>query len=518
MQSVRANAETGTPGKASRSAMPRSRPSPAAWIGLGACLISLTLTLQTLHGQIVDYDDGVYWQSLRAMAHGHSLFGSVFSSQPPLFLLGLYPFYVIFGQSLVAARLAVLLFSLLGLAGAYVAGRALGPRSIGAVACLLLSLDPLYEASARAVQAELPSIALQLWAVAFAALAMRATGARRGWLAMGAGAALGCALLTKLFAVAALVPIVLYLGAPLARRWSRHPGQRAWSPVCRNLRLVAPTLALFAAGLLGVVVLALLPYAGELGTVYDQVVRFHLVAARTDHHSLVENLRIVADALAGAPLVYVGLLSAIVIAWQRVWIGVPLLLWASAAFGVLALLHPLWEQHVVLLSPALAMTSGCGASAAWRALSTPRRRRLGLAIALTLLVLAGGVDLARDWQANASANRPLPLRTVKLVNALERFSAPDEFVLSDDQFVAALANRDLPPQLVDTSFVRISSGYLSAAQLEGLIARDRIRVVLFTTGRLDQVPGFRAWVSQHFTLVASFDDHGALFLRAPGKY
>lgn len=499
----------------SRWRMPGSRLSLAGCIGLGACLISLTLTLQTLHGQIVDYDDGVYWQSLRAMAQGHSLFGSVFSSQPPLFLLGIYPFYEIFGQSLVAARLAVLLFSLVGLAGVYVAGRALGHPSIGAVACLLLSLDPLYEASAHAVQAELPSIALQIWAVAFAVLAMRATGRRRTWLVVGAGVALGCALLTKLFAVAALAPVVLYLGVPVALRWSNDPGQRTWMSICKYLRPIAPTLGLLAAGLFGVIGLAFLPYAGELGTVYDQVVRFHLVAAQASHHTLFENPPAIVNVLRGAPLAYIGIPAAIVITWQRVWVSVPLLVWALTAFGVLALLHPLWEQHVVLLSPALAMTSGCAAAAAWQAFSTPRRQRLGLAITLILLMLAGGFGLALNWQHNASANGRLPLSTMKLVSALQRFSAPDEFVLSDDQYVAALADRDLPPQLVDTSFVRIISGYLSAAQLKDLIARDRIRVILFATGRLDQVPGFHAWVSRNYTPVASFDGGGALFMRKP---
>ena len=180
--------------------------SPSAWTALAACDVALMLALQTLQGRSVDYDEGVYWQSLRAMASGHPLFGSVFSSQPPLFLLSVYPFYMIFGQSLSAARLALIIFSLAGVTGTYVAGRALGHRTIGAVACLLLSLDPLYEHGAHTLQAELPSIALQVWAVACAALAMRATGRRRGSLAACAGVLLGCALLTKLFAIAALVP------------------------------------------------------------------------------------------------------------------------------------------------------------------------------------------------------------------------------------------------------------------------------------------------------------------------
>ena len=97
---------------------------------LAACVVALMLALQTLQGRSVDYDEGVYWQSLRAMANGHPLFGSVFSSQPPLFLLSIYPFYMIFGQSLSAARLALIFFSLAGVTGTYVAGRAhRGPSS-----------------------------------------------------------------------------------------------------------------------------------------------------------------------------------------------------------------------------------------------------------------------------------------------------------------------------------------------------------------------------------------------------
>lgn len=472
------------------------------------------LALQTLQGQIADYDEGVYWQSLRSMAHGHPLFSSVFSSQPPLFLLSVYPFYMIFGQSLSAARLALLSFSLAGVAGAYVFGRALGHRMIGAVACLLLSLDPLYEQSAHTLQSELPSIVLQVWAVGCAALAMRATGRRRAWLVVSAGIVLGCALLTKLFAIVALAPIVLYLSAPFARRWLDNDRERPiWRSIYENLRVTAPMLGLLATGLFGVTVVVLLPFASHLDSVYDQVVRFHLVAAHTSGRALGENLWIIGHTLLAAPLVYIAVLAGILVVWQRMWVSVPLILWALAAFVALALQQPLWEKHVVLLTPALAMISGCGIFAAWQAFTGPGRQRVGLAITLILLMITVSVDLAKNWWANARANAQLPSRIFELATALQNNSAPDEFVLSDDQYVAALANRDLPPQLVDTSFVRISSGYLTTAELQDLIIANRIHAILFASGRLNQVPDFRAWVSQKYTQVAAFDHDGALFVQ-----
>lgn len=501
-----------------------ARISPAGWVAVGACVLALALALQTLQGPANDYDEGVYWQSLRAMANGHPLFSSIFSSQPPLFLLSVYPFYMVFGQSLSAARLALVFFSVAGIAGVYITGRALGQRRLGTVACVLLALDPLYQHGAHTLQAELPSVALQIWAVAVTLLAMRATGRWRGRLAVVAGALLGCALLVKLFAVAALVPIILYLSAPLLRRWLDEQGRfrwPAWDEIQAGLRQIAPTLGLVAAGLVGVVILVLLPFVGQLGTAYDQVVRFHLVAALADHHSLRDNLQVITDALMDSWLVYLPVVTILVIVWRRMWIAAPLILWSLADFVTLARQQPLLDHHFVLISPALALMAGCGVVVAWRAAQTfnaENWRRVGLALTVILLLLLAGLSgLALNLSQNAAANGPVATRTLRMAIALQSVSAPGEVVLSDDQYVAALANRDVPPQLVDTSAVRITSGYLTAPELERYITRNRIHVILFASGRFDLLPGFRDWVAARYTQVETFDHGGALFLLEPAN-
>src|SRR5262249_25913769 len=135
-------------------------------------VVALLLRLWPIAGLSVDYDEGVYWQSLRAMAGGAPLYTSVFSSQPPLFLLGVHPFYLLFGQTLTPARLAVVLYSLAGIAAMYFAGRALAGRWIGVLAALLLALDPLYLTESRTLQAEAPALAFQIACVALAAEAV----------------------------------------------------------------------------------------------------------------------------------------------------------------------------------------------------------------------------------------------------------------------------------------------------------------------------------------------------------
>src|ERR1700686_4325113 len=46
------------------------------------------------------YDEGVYWQSLMAMRAGYTLYGQIFYSQPPFFLLSTHPLYIFLGGSL----------------------------------------------------------------------------------------------------------------------------------------------------------------------------------------------------------------------------------------------------------------------------------------------------------------------------------------------------------------------------------------------------------------------------------
>ena len=65
----------------------------ARHLALAAILVAaLAVRLPLLLGPQIDYDEGVYWASLRALAAGHGMFVPVYSSQPPAFVGGLLPF------------------------------------------------------------------------------------------------------------------------------------------------------------------------------------------------------------------------------------------------------------------------------------------------------------------------------------------------------------------------------------------------------------------------------------------
>jgi len=99
------------------------------------------------------------------------------------------------------------------------------------------------------------------------------------------------------------------------------------------------------------------------------------------------------------------------------------------------------------------------------------------------------------------------------VQDLQANTAPSQLVVTDDQFVVGLANRSTPASLVDTSIVRITTGYVTVSQLISAASQPEVQAVLFYTGRLNRqdMTGFHTWVTYHFRLVKRYISGGELW-------
>src|SRR2546421_2907725 len=145
------------------------------------------------------YDEGVYWQTLRAIHAGYSLYDQIFYGQPPLFAFSIYPFYAVFGQSIAAARAGIAALSLLGLLGVYMIGRALASRAGGLAAISLLAFTPIYLRQSQILEAEAPATAVLSLCIGTALLWWESPQGRRGgMLAVICGATLSIGVLMKL--------------------------------------------------------------------------------------------------------------------------------------------------------------------------------------------------------------------------------------------------------------------------------------------------------------------------------
>ncbi|HTJ27978.1 MAG TPA: glycosyltransferase family 39 protein [Candidatus Limnocylindria bacterium] len=468
----------------------------------GSALAMFAFRLGMPHAR--DYDEGVYWESLRAMHRGHPLFGQVYSSQPPLFLPLAYAFFVPLGSTLVAARSGMVACALVGLVGMYAIGRALGGRWGGLAAAVLLLTEPLYLMQARTLQAEAPSIGFATLSVGLAFFAVRTTTPRlRAAAALLAGAAFTIALLCKLLAIATIVPLAL-----IALLASRGTG--------RVRKAIVRDAAAFVLGVAMVGVPCALALAPVMQHVAAQTFGLHFAAGTAYQAEEVHHLGDIEDAVR-KPLALAALLGVLAAALRRDANVVVPLGWLIATIVMLSRIVPLQPHHLVALAPPLAALAGL-------ALRPPQR-----SVAARAVVIAGGLTVALATFTGAAAERHVyreeaSRETIGAPVALERralaglraATKPGEVVVTDAQFLAGLAGLDIPPPLVDTSFVRVRSGSLDAAALIAQTSAPDVCAVLFFSGRLTEpeLEPYRRWVAGHFARVAVYGPGMELWQRA----
>jgi 4-amino-4-deoxy-L-arabinose transferase-like glycosyltransferase len=446
------------------------------------------------------YDEGVYWQSLRSLAHGHTLYEQIFFAQPPAFLLLIYPVYLIFGQSLLAARMGIALLSLCGLLGALLVGKVLRGNAGALLALLLLIVSPFYLTGSQTLQADVPSTALMLLALALAYLWWEHPTGLGGYvLAILTGSLLALSILCKLFALADLVPIGLLMIAHLWRTRQQPAGKR--------LAYSGSLLAL-ACALLLTCLLFLLPFSGSFSSLWDQVITFHTAAIASTASTTKDNLHVLWQALA-TPLGMFALYGTLVSFARRDWRVLPLITWFIAICYLLWQQLPLFQHHLVTLVPPLVLLAMMSL-VPFPVIHGPSRLWFYVGNSIAIIALCMTIVyflpiLRTTYQgAQQQVNSTDTHMILRVAHDLDVVTQPDQLVITDAQFLVAKANRSTPPQLVDTSFVRIHSGYLSNAQLIQISRQSSVHTVLFYTGRLYQMREFYLWVGQHFQKVRDY--------------
>lgn len=475
------------------------------------------------------YDEGVYWQTLRAMSTGHPLYYQTFYSQPPFFMLSVYPIFALFGSTLWSARFGIVLVSLLALPGAFLLGKALNGRIAAIAAVLLLAIDPLYLAQSQTLQAEAPSVAFEVLAVGLVYFWWEhPEGISGTLLAALTGITASLSILSKFFGFACLVPIGFLL---LARVWqiARNvpPEKRLASLLPIGAGILAFALTTF---------IVLLPFLGAFHQMMQSVVSFH-----TDAGSLYKNgqtyssitmSKITLDAqtlansratqansllslehLLTSILAIAAFYGTLVALLRGDWRVLPLIGWLLGSLYLLYQQVPLFHHHLVILIPPLASMAviGIGGKLSPIAFGKAVQNRALVAkiagvIALALILLAAGLNLQGDLayfhnQKIESASSQTKQQE-QIAAELRSLTTPGTLVITDAQFTAGLANRNTPPSLVDTSLVRIQTGYLTLQQLIAAASSPQVHAVLFFTGRLHDpnVSAFHSWVAQHFHL------------------
>jgi hypothetical protein len=457
-------------------------------------VVAVAMRAYGLNGQFDydGYDEGVYWQTLRAMRAGYNLYGGIFCSQPPGFMLSIYPIYRLFGSTIVAARLGVAVLSLLGLAGAYLLGKTLAGRAAGTAALAIVVTTPSYLQASRTLQAEGPAVAFLFLTIATAFMWRKHPNGRKGILL----AVLSCVMLllgtlVKLPDITAVVPVLVIA---FGRLWQMLRTEGSRIEIALRPMVGAAVVSTF------VLLMVIAAFAGSLSALVRQVLTFHIAARETTIVSPLNNFHLLVQFLTANVALSAGAAIGIVVSvFRQDWRIVPLICWIAATFAGLILQAPLFLHHAVVLIPPLVAISVLALD------DFPSRYYIRLVsrmrshVSVLILVVVGAVltGVLSDYAEGGDGQR-----ATQIIADVQRATTPDQWVITDAQFMVGLADRSTPPWLADTSSVRISSGYLTMPELIEAASDARVHAILFVTNRLYSVSfaGFHSWVARHYRL------------------
>jgi hypothetical protein len=472
----------------------------AAWLeGVAAALlVVVAVAMRVVNPGVYSglFDEGIRTEQLFLMSAGYRPFRDIFAAQGPLLLDLLHPWFVLFGQDLVAARWSVGVYSLVGLAGAYWLARLVGGPLAAVAAAGLLVLSPLYLEGSRIALAEVPALAPATFAVGAAILYARA-GSRR-WL-IACAVLLAISLLIKPITLAAGVPA----GLAVLSRW--RAGLRTM--ILDGLLLGVLLVAIGIAVVIGVGV------AGVL----DQLVAYRLESRGSEGWSLWKNRIALARALSfeAAALPWLGAGASLLLLTRRSVDAALIVAWAAASVALLLSYSPLHGKHAVVMIPPLAVLAGVGIGQAVALLRSSTQVTVRAAVAVGLAVLVGWYATAAPALAAQSGQLlkvtadtdvdPAVEQYADAVAVIRTLTAPDEFVVTDHPYLTFLAARLVPPLLVDTSRSRIRSRSLRGAEAIAQATPYDPKLVVLWADRLRGLSEFKRWVEEHYRMVKVYN-------------
>lgn len=165
-------------------------------------MILIGLTLPGIHQGDFRTDSHVYTALIQQMLDGGSwikleLGDAPYANKPPLAFWFAAPFVWILGPTLIAVRLATLVWGILGLLGTFALIREVATRRLAATTTIVLALTYEYFRYTRTLSLDLPLAVCLVWGTLCLVQCLNAQ--RKSWipLALGAGAWLGAGLMVK---------------------------------------------------------------------------------------------------------------------------------------------------------------------------------------------------------------------------------------------------------------------------------------------------------------------------------
>lgn len=421
-----------------------------------------------------DTDEGINLMKALLYSKGFSLYTQIWSDQPPLLTVALHHWFVLFGQTILAGRLLVLLFSMLLVWSFYQVLRQLTGSIPAFIGSLLLIFSNKFLQLSASVMIGMPSLALAMTSI-YAAVLYKQT--KRRYFIPLSGLFLALSLQTKLFTILLIPLIAVYVIDFQVLRF-RGVTFKSLLRSPRSLIRVPKAALRSQLAVVGAWLLSLGLIYVALGLIfhsinYEQLLQAHLgrtVAESFDKQSPLRSLNWLLRK--DWDLVLLSGLGVVIVLIKRYWSGLFPLAWLAIALPLLLNHQPIWYHHFHLLSIPLAWLAAYAAMPIvdyvrhqqWRSrLGAGRWKQIALPVLGVLLLLYSGNSLeekVRDIARNVQGLQP-HYHNPEVVQLLSQAKASLDWIVTDRPIYAFQVGVPVPPELAVFSEKRFSSGSLT---------------------------------------------------------
>ena len=419
--------------------------------------------LKLINQPVQDYDEGVYLTTFLLISSGHPAYKETFLSQPPGFLISVYPGFALLGKSLQAARLTVGIWSLIGLLAIIWICNELKKRWAGILTLGILYLSPYYYNQTLVFHSDILVGTFSL--IALASLFRYVNTKHLRWFFLTA-LFLNLTFWTKFdfFLIPSLLIVFILL--------------------IKNKQLdfsnIKKLISIFVIVGISFFLIFIMPFGIQY--VIGNTIGLRFSAANLQAAQPLLFLRYIREDL----LILLLTIGAIILTILRKdnlrFPQLPLLIWVSTIFVFFLFYKPLFIHHMVIYTIPLALYFSLSIISGLKKQTSFYPLVISCFILLTLLnylsiTLNKTVGLLTQDQQMA-------------VRIIDKYSKPKDIVVSDEGILNGVSNRLPPPQLSDVSYVRISSQNLSSEKFKQIIAASKPKLIIPWNGRLISIEGF----------------------------
>jgi hypothetical protein len=215
------------------------------------------------------------------------------------------------------------------------------------------------------------------------------------------------------------------------------------------------------------------------------------------------------------PLLFLGLLGALISSYRRNWLSLYPLAWAAVAYALFSFYSPVFYHHQLLITIPMAMLAAAGVGDALLTLSRIRQPS-GLIRFQTLLgaaSLIGFILAARQYlpaldkqlmdvpRISGLSLRATPGK-LKVIRVMNEYIDKTNWIMTDMPMYAFRVHRPVPPSIATFSSKRLATGSLTEEDILTAMREYRPEQVLMARF---EISALEAYLQENYTLVLSVE-------------